>query len=148
MGTRYSFNDSSVDMSNITPVKIGKYNAANDSGYKSATTVKRRVVSVVKQPRCLNVTKRLKDGDQNSLHALHYVAMILMASSLCFGLLIGRPSKDRDNMKYQSIAYGIRNVDQEKPILIDSESRKVLGGKRAAIQYYHEKNRSEQKVGA
>ena len=97
--TKYSSNDSSLDMSNITPLKCGNYNVSNDSGYKSATTVKRRVVSVVKQPWCLDVTKRLKYDDQNSLHALHYVALILMASSLCFGLLIGRPSKDRDNMK-------------------------------------------------
>ena len=69
---------------------------------------------------------------------------ILRISSVCRIF----PPRVFSCFRYQSIAYGLRNVDQEKPIIIDTESREALGGKRAAIQYYFDKNGLEREVGA
>merc|ERR1712179_277237 len=73
-----------------------------------------------------------------TVHVIHLIVVILVAASLCFGVLIGTMNKDRTNMKYQAIQFGSERVG-EGLVIIDGETGELLGGKRAAIQFYHDK---------
>ena len=66
------------------------------------------------------------------MQVIHYIVIILVSASLCFGVLIGT------NMKYQAIQFGRKRVGEDLAIT-DGETGELLGGKRAAIKFYHDK---------
>ena len=93
--------NTSLDLSIISPVD-NFYNQ-DDSGYTGLGSTPRRPYRRVQAQR-RNLKPKLKDATLDMpLHSLvqviHFIVVILVAASICFGVLVGTMDKDRTNMK-------------------------------------------------
>eukprot|EP00092_Neocalanus_flemingeri_P087703 GFUD01110737.1.p1 GENE.GFUD01110737.1~~GFUD01110737.1.p1 ORF type:complete len:168 (+),score=30.21 GFUD01110737.1:124-627(+) len=130
----------------ITP--HSKETSQDDSGYTGFDSTprpyRRRILRNTKPS--LNVTP-LPLYNQSTSKVIHYLLVLVVAASLCFGLLVGDMAREKRNMKYQAIQFGkLNSLGPGKGLtIVDRETGEVLGGKRAAIQFYHDqKTRNEE----
>merc|ERR1712107_856385 len=63
------------------------------------------------------------------------IISLVLISSIFFTVFMGR--QNYTSMKYESLKYGSENSAWRGLEIIDQESGEMLGGKRAAIQYYY-----------
>jgi len=135
--------NTSVDLS-ISPSKEAT-TYHDDSGYTGLDSTPRpyrrsNLHHKVKKPRFNNST--LPMYSYSTAEIIHYIMVIVMAASLCFGILVGTMVRERNNMKYQAIEYGSVRMGKGLTIM-DEETGELLGGKRAAIQFYHDRQKRE-----
>jgi len=74
------------------------------------------------------------------------LVVVIVGSSIGYGLLCGT-NRTRGSLKYESINYGGDEASWGNDVemsVTDGESGEELGGKRAALQFYHD--RSKQRV--
>lgn len=74
------------------------------------------------------------------------LVVVIVGSSIGYGLLCGT-NRTRGSLKYESINYGSDEASWGNDVdmsVTDGESGEELGGKRAALQFYHD--RSKQRV--
>jgi len=96
--------NTSVDLS-ISPSKEAT-TYHDDSGYTGLDSTPRpyrrsNLHHKVKKPRFNNST--LPMYSYSTAEIIHYIMVIVMAASLCFGILVGTMVRERNNMKYQAI---------------------------------------------
>eukprot|EP00092_Neocalanus_flemingeri_P087704 GFUD01110739.1.p1 GENE.GFUD01110739.1~~GFUD01110739.1.p1 ORF type:complete len:159 (+),score=27.09 GFUD01110739.1:47-523(+) len=100
--------NTSLDLS-ITP-KSEETLSQDDSGYTgfdSTPRPYRRRIHRNDKPS-LNVAP-LPLYNQSMAKMIHYLLVLVVAGSLCFGLLVGDMARERRNMKYQAIQFGKLN---------------------------------------
>jgi len=124
-----------------------------DSGYCGLDTprapLRRRPVLQQASPPPLDALRPLVNYSSPTSQSLaplvQTLVVIIFASSIGYGLLCG--NRTRENLKYKSIKYGgdVASRSNLGIAVTDGESGEQLGGKRAAMQYYHD--RSKQRAG-
>ena len=91
--------NTSVDLS-ISPTK-DTITYHDDSGYTGLDSTprpyRRRNHRSVKKPRFNNST--LPIYSNSTAEIIHYIVVIVVAASLCFGILVGTMVRERNNMK-------------------------------------------------
>merc|ERR1719154_143458 len=70
---------------------------------------------------------------------VHLLVVLVVAASIGFGLFVGNHS--RSGGKYGAIQFAGEQAVPGGIAVTDSESGDLLGGKRAAIQFYHDRQR-------
>jgi len=118
-----------------------------DSGYCGLDTprapLRRRPVLQQASPPPLDALRPLVNNSSPSPQTLaplvQTLVVIIFASSIGYGLLCG--NRTRENLKYQAIKYGGDEASKSHVgvAVTDGESGEQLGGKRAAMQYYHDR---------
>ena len=93
--------NTSLDLSIISPVNHLTYH--DDSGYTGLDSTPRRPYRRVPAQRRI-LKPKLNDSTVDMSHqtlvqSIHYTVVVLVAASICFGVLIGTMDKDRSNMK-------------------------------------------------
>merc|ERR1740137_342644 len=90
----------------ISPKNNSNYH--DDSGYTGLDSTprpyKRRIQRDVKRPRVNNTSLPLHN--LSMVQVIHFIVVIVVAASLCFGILVGTMDRERSNMKYQAIKFG------------------------------------------
>ena len=92
--------NTSLDLSIISP--NDKY-PHDDSGYTGLDSTPRRPYRRIHQKRIGFQPEQNDTFDfpqQSLVQIIHYIVIILVATSLCFGVLVGTMNKERSNMKY------------------------------------------------
>ena len=90
-----------LDMSIISP-KNRDTAYHNDSGYTGLDSTPRpfrkRIQRNVQKPRLNNYTTATL-SNHSMAEIIHYIVVILVAASLCFGILVGDMVREKNNMK-------------------------------------------------
>ena len=83
----------------ISPKNNSNYH--DDSGYTGLDSTprpyKRRIQRDVKRPRVNNTSLPLHN--HSMVQVIHFIVVIVVAASLCFGILVGTMDRERSNMK-------------------------------------------------
>ena len=129
-----------------TPVKCSPPPSLQDSGYfasdldSTPRNLRLRPILRHAYPAPLEPLRPLIEPSPQSLARLvHYLVVVVVAASLVFGVLVSNHS--RTNMKYEAIQFGKEQATNRGLAVTDSDSGDLLGGKRAAIQFYHDRQR-------
>ena len=93
--------NTSLDLSIISP--WDKLTNQDDSGYTGLDSTPRRPYRRVQAQR-RHLKPKLNDATFNMSHhslvqVIHLIVVILVAASLCFGVMVGTMDRDRTNMK-------------------------------------------------
>merc|ERR1719187_1147615 len=134
--------DTSLDLSTMD-----KTSYLDDSGYTDLDSTPRPRPRPYRRIRQKTVNPRPRSyeiivSDHHIVQMIHYAVVILVAASICLGVLVGKMDMDRTNMKYQAIQFGSERMGKGL-VIIDKDTGELLGGKRAAIQFYHDKQSEE-----
>ena len=93
--------NTSLDLSIISP-KNRDTSYHNDSGYigldSTPRPYRKRIQRNVQKPRLSNNTTGPL-SNHSMAEIIHYIVVIMVAASLCFGILVGDMARERNNMK-------------------------------------------------
>lgn len=118
-----------------------------DSGYSASgldstprRPLRHRTIIRPANPPPLEALRPLTKSSPESLTKLiHGLVILVVGASLAFGVLVGNHT--RSNLKYEAIQFGKEKATNPGMAVTDSDSGDLLGGKRAAIQFYHDRQR-------
>ena len=94
--------NTSLDLSIMSP-KNRDLAQHNDSGYLGLDSTPRpyhrkRIQRNIQKPRLANNTTAAM-SNHSMAEMIHYIVVIMVAASLCFGILVGDMARERNNMK-------------------------------------------------
>ena len=151
--------ETSGHSSSLQTPESNKGENLGDSGYEGLQTTPRYFQQRVIRKTRLEFSaekqkKRVGQITQLYRQLLPYSIPTILIFSILFGSLMGRSSEERDNLKwahilhlsvvtclivrYGSIQFGLANSPPALEIF-SSDTGESLGGKRAAIQFYHDR---------